>query len=89
MSLFQQARQSKHLPPWLPDGHVSDLSVTTVEVCSHALGAAPSTLAPDNLMIMLAGTAAGSGKYGRSCVGIQCCVSGVSLATSKILAMCS
>ena len=47
--------------------------VTTDEVHGQALGAGPSTLDPDNLMIKLAGTVAGSaGRYCRSCVGSQC-----------------
>ena len=89
MSLFQHALQSKHLLPCLPDGQLGFPSVTTVDECVQALPGLPSTLAADNLIIKLSGTCLGSGRYCRSCVGIQCFVSGVSLHTSIILAICS
>ena len=89
MSLFQHALQSKHWLPCLPDRQVSDPSVTTLELWDQALPADPSIRAADSLMIILSGTSSGAGRYGRSCVGIQCLVSGVCLATSKILFMCS
>ena len=89
MSLFQHARQSKHLLPCLPDGQLGFPSVTTVELWDQALPGLPSTFAADSLIIKFAGTCSGSGRYCRSCVGIQCWVSGVSLHTSIIFAICS
>jgi len=67
ISLFQQALQFLHSFCCLGAGHVAPV-VTTDDVQGQLFGAGPSILDPDNLIIRLGGTMAGSKncKYLRS-----------------------
>ncbi len=88
-SRSQQALQSRHLLPWFWAGHVTCLgSVETEDVHGHAPEGPALTLLELNLIIILSGTAARSGRNCLSCVGIQCFVSGELFATSKISVIC-
>ena len=90
MSLSQQLRQSRHSFPCPGAGQLAP-SVTTVLVSGQDLGALPSTIVADNLIVRLAGTSSGPSleRSPDSRVGIQCATSGVSLQTSNILRKCS
>ena len=89
MDLSQQFLQSRHLLPCLEEGHVTCAgSVVTDDVHGHAAEGPALILLELNLINILSGTAASSGRNCRSCVGIQCFVSGVSLHTSIIFAIC-
>ena len=84
----QHARQSLH---WFPCSLAGQLlpSVTTVLVHLQKLAAGLSILCPDNLIIKFFGILSVlSGRNLASLVGSQCCVSGVSLHTSKIFFKC-
>ena len=90
MDLSQQFLQSRHLLPCFEAGHVTcSGSVVTDEVQGHAAEGPPLIFEELNLIVMLSGTAASSGRNCLSCVGIQCPVLGEFFATVNISFICS
>ena len=90
MDLSQQFLQFRHLLPCLEEGHVTCLgSVVTDEVQGQAPEGPALILLELNLINILSGTAASSGRNCLSCVGIQCPVLGEFFATVNISFICS
>ena len=85
MDLSQQFLQSWHLLPCLEAGHVTcSGSVVTDDVHGQAVEGPALIFEELNLIVMLSGTAASSGRNCLSCVGIQCPVLGEFFATVNI-----
>ena len=78
----QHARQSPQLLPWSGAGQVLSL-VTTVDVCGQLPAAGWSTIVIDNLITKFFGHLFRWSLIQASRVGIQCCMPGVDLHTSK------
>ena len=86
----QHCLQSPHALSWSGAGQVlSSGFVETVDVWGQLAIAGWSTIWPENLITRLAGHSGRKCLTHASRVGIQCLVSGVSLATAKILSRCS
>ena len=89
MDLSQQFLQSRHLLPCLEAGHVTCSGSVVTELVHGQAPEGPALILLElNLIIILSGTAARSGRYCLSCVGIQCPVLGEFFATVKISFIC-
>jgi len=88
-SRSQHDLQSRHLLPCLEAGHVTCAGSVDTELVQGQAPEGPALILLElNLIIILSGTAASSGRNCLSCVGIQCPVLGEFFATVNISFIC-